>query len=260
MQKRPLFIFVYGQNPYTYINAISYCIEYKNVGSVFIIGIAHEDEKGNIAEPKPGNILSKISLELKNLSKGVYEIYNRDTQKTDYIEITDKNGIDVYERSSKILNSHSGNETIEHINLGEKLKEVISKNRDSIIDVTSLKKNLLVEVTTIALANNFRQVYSSEIINKRTSYDEKDLYHTLKKNSQFKYRNIMDSKHIEDSLKKIFKRDFIIKIGLAFLFAIMIGLVSIYVEDKKFIWIMSMLNGLGIAGTIISLWLEYPRY
>lgn len=259
MQKRPLFIFVYGQNPYTYINAISYCIEDKNVGSVFIIGIAHEDEKGNIAEPEPGNILSKISLELKNLSKGTYEIFNRETKNTEYIEISDKDGIEVYERGSKILNSHSGNETVEHKFLGEKLKEIISKNRDAIIDVTSLKKNLLVEVTTIALANNFKEIYSSEIINKNASYDEKDLYHTLKKNSQFKYRNIMDSKHIEDSLKKIFRRDFIIKIGLALLFAIMIGVVSVYIDDKKFIWIMSMLNGLGIAGTLVSLWLEYPR-
>lgn len=258
MQKRPHFIFVYGQNPYTYINAISHCIEHKNTGSVFIIGIAHEDEKGNIAEPEPGNILSKISLELKNLSKGNYE-YNRETKSNVYVEIADKDGLDIYERSSKILNGHSGNETIEHTYLGEKLKEIISRNRDAIIDVTSLKKNLLVEVTTIALANNFKEVYSSEIINKKASHNEKDLYHTLKKHSQFKYRNIMDSKHIEDSLKKIFRRDFIIKIGLALLFAIMIGVVSVYIDDKKFIWIMSMLNGLGIAGTLVSLWLEYPR-
>ncbi|HAS42948.1 MAG TPA: hypothetical protein DCS93_20880 [Microscillaceae bacterium] len=259
MQKRPLFIFVYGQKPYPYINAISYCIENQNTGSVFIIGIKHEDEKGNTAEPEPGKILSKIRLELNNLSKGIYEIYRQETKSMEYIDIVDKDGLDIYNRDSKILNNHSGNETIEYVNLGKKLKEIISKNRDAIIDVTSLKKNLIVEVTTIALANNFKEVYSGEIINKQATHDEKDLYHTLKKNSQFKYRNIMDSKHIEDSLNKIFRKDFIIKIGLAFLFAIMIGVVSVYVEDKKFIWIMAMLNGLGIAGTLVSLWLEYPR-
>ncbi len=207
MRKRPLYIFVFGQNPYTYINAISYCIENKNVGSVFIIGIADEDEKGNKAEPKPGNILVKISTELRNLSQGKYEKYNRINEETEYIKVEDTTGLDIYERGSRILNDHSGNQIIEHSNLGKKIKEILSENKDAIIDVTSLKKNLLVEVITIAMANNFMEVYSSEIVNKNASYDEKDLYHSLKKKSQFKYRNILDSKHIDDSLRKIFRRD-----------------------------------------------------
>lgn len=252
-------IFVYGTNPYTYINAITHGVTELNVGSVYIYGIAHEDDKGNVREPKPGDILTKINTEIKNLSSLDFGLYDPKKKTTSRILIKDKDGLEVYNRAIKVLNSKVGGATIEHKDLVKEVGKIIEDYKDAIFDVTSLKKNLLVEISTICLAKNFKQIFSSEIINKEIKHDESEVYHTLIKNNQFKYRNILDSKHIDSSLRSIFRKDFFIKIALALLFVLMIVIVSFFIEDTKFVWIMTILNLLGIAGTVISLVIEYPR-
>ena len=90
---------------------------------------------------------------------------------------------------------------VPHSTLGTVLKNYID-NGNCLFDVSALKKNLLVDVVTILLSYNFSEVYNFEL-QKKPSFDQKDLYHNLKRENSFAFRNLANSEPVQNSLRRI---------------------------------------------------------
>jgi hypothetical protein len=83
--------------------------------------------------------------------------------------------------------------------LAEKLDEFSATA--AVFDVTTLKKNLLVDVVALLLSRGRAGVYSFELM-KVPTYGEADLIHALS-SAEFTYRSLGDSRHMQLAQKRM---------------------------------------------------------
>ncbi|WP_155884640.1 hypothetical protein [Actinomadura flavalba] len=89
--------------------------------------------------------------------------------------------------------------------LDRKLTDLMSTGRP-MFDVTTLKKNLLVDVTALLLSRGFSDVYSFELM-KDPSYNDGDLIHALG-DADYRYRSLAESRHVETARRRMVSRSF----------------------------------------------------
>ncbi|MER6825662.1 hypothetical protein ABT352_06715 [Streptosporangium sp. NPDC000563] len=107
----------------------------------------------------------------------------------------------LYEKCLDKLDSISTrNEVVSWFELDEKLKDFSSSGL-SIFDVTSLKKNLLVDVVALLLSRGCTRVYNFELL-RPPNHDESDLFHSLDE-AEFTYRSLSESRHVGVAQKRM---------------------------------------------------------
>jgi len=201
---KALYIFATSDRPDAYINAIAYSVEHLNVGSIYLIVISEHDypEEEQEAQVMATGVLANILLQLQALKDGKYMTFSKAHGQNVASELENKEGIQFYSKYLEIINkSGTTGVVVPHSTLGTVLKNYID-NGNCLFDVSALKKNLLVDVVTILLSYNFSEVYSFEL-QKKPSFGQKDLYHNLKRDNSFAFRNLANSEPVQNSLRRI---------------------------------------------------------
>ncbi|GAA0970836.1 hypothetical protein GCM10009555_020460 [Acrocarpospora macrocephala] len=182
-----LYIFVTSARPDPYVNVLAHVLRTRPISSVHYISIR---EHGYSAE--------QVNDRLISITAGIHAYLH---SLRDRLAADDKPAAAVYEKCLDKLDSIStSNEVIPWVELDEKLK-IFSTTGSSIFDVTSLKKNLLVDVVSLLLSRGCIRVYNFELL-KSPNYDESDLIHALDE-SEFTYRSLGDSRHVEIARKRM---------------------------------------------------------
>lgn len=203
---KPLYIFATSERPDAYINTLAYSLEHLQVTAIHVIVISEHDyaEEAREDELLASTVVSNISAQLHALSSKRYINNWNDSSVKASVPLPDQSSVDVYKRCLDAMNKSGTTGIVVPLSeLDRTLTSYVSK-RSCIIDVSALKKNLLVDVVATLLSIGFSEVYSFEL-KKKQSYDQADLYHNLSVNDDFVFRNLARSESVTRSLRRISK-------------------------------------------------------
>lgn len=247
---KPLYIFATSERPDAYINTLAYAIDHLQVTSIFIIVISEHDyaEESRDDDLLASTVVTNISEQLRSLSVGHYvKTWNAiNVRPTEPLQ--NQAHIDVYKRCLEAMNqSGTTGIVIPLLTLDDTLRSYVSGG-SCIIDVSALKKNLLVDVVATLLSIGFSEVYSFELKKKQT-YDQTDLYHNLRANEDFIFRNLAKSDSVTRSLQRISRWS--ARAQAIMLFTVILAAVFI---PLSFLWRDSyLLSALNIAAMAASI-------
>ncbi len=247
---KPLYIFATSERPDAYINTLAYSLDHLQVTSIFVIVISEHDYDEEVSEGEllASTVVANISEQLSVLSVGKYIDTWSNSGNRHIIELQNQTKIDIYKRCLEAMNqSGTTGKVIPLSNLDNTLKAYVS-NSSCVIDVSALKKNLLVDVVATLLSIGFSDVYSFEL-KKKQRYNDTDLYHNLTVNTDFIFRNIARSESVTRSLKRISRWEARAKAIMLFT-----ALLAIIFVPLSLIWKDSyLLSALNIAAMIASI-------
>lgn len=92
--------------------------------------------------------------------------------------------------------------TISYGDLFPQLRQWIASGV-AIFDVTALQKNLLVDVVSSSLLLDFYDVYSFELLKEHVTHGQDDLFHSLKIQQDFIYKNLLKSDPVQKAQKRL---------------------------------------------------------
>lgn len=249
---KSLYIFATSERPDAYINTLAYAIEHLQITEIYIIVISEHDYAEEIREDNllASTVVSNISTQLHALSRGQYieKWENLNTRTT--VSLLNQETHGVYERCLKAINeSGTTGKVIPISDLDNKLNEYLSKST-CIIDVSALKKNLLIDVVATLLSIEFIEVYSFEL-KKKPTFNQSDLYHNLRHHDDYIFRNLAVSDSVKKSLGRIGKWSATAKTIM--IFTAILAVISI---TLGFIWkdstFLSTLNIISMMASISS--------
>ncbi len=250
MRKKTLYILATSRIPDAYINSIAYSVEHKDVGAISVIVIREHDypEEQQDAELRATEVLANIITQLQNLKAGQYMYIDKETREEKKIPLQNTDHISIYGKCLDLIDrsGHQG-KSFEHSKLVEKLRKFVDTG-DCIFDVTSLKKNLLIDVFTTLVSFGFGDVYSFEL-KKEQKFDQTDLYHNIRGTDLFIFRNLIRSEPVTISVCQISKwTDAVRSLFLAacILFLVLIPLSYIWKDS----FILTILNIASMVGSI----------
>jgi hypothetical protein len=201
-----LYIFATSERPDPYINVLAYTIAHLQISSIFVIVISEHDYAEEAREDKvlASTVVANISEQLRALAGGQYLEFSNEQHKRRVVPLEGASGVGIYQRCLETMNqSGTTGIVIPLASLDNSLRKFVAKGK-CIFDVSALKKNLLVDVVATLLSIGYSDVYSFELVKKPT-YSQLDLYHNLKHNEDFLFRNLATSAPVRLSLQRIKK-------------------------------------------------------
>lgn len=231
-----LYLFATSARADVYINSLAHAIDKHGIEKLHLIVVS---EHGYISEQSSSenasNIFSSICHQLENLTVGEYNNSSSGSK----ISVSGDTGI--YKSCLSLINRGGSSIIVIPANeLEEKLKEYSNK-KASIFDVSALKKNLLTDVVSCLISIRHKYVYSFELI-KEPDFNERDLYHNLNRDD-FVYRNLLDSKIVQNSMNRIARwhaRTKLISI-LVFILFLIITPISFYLGETKYFYSLNII-------------------
>ena len=205
-QNRRLILFATSENPDPYINAICYGVLHKDVKSIEVVAIADHSYAGSDYEPgkeRAHYVLSKILAQLQGLSEGGYWPFKAGEGVQFQENLDDPTAKDLYKTVLESINR--GGVSATTISFGELFARLRQWGSSGavVFDVTALQKNLLVDVVSSSLLLDFAEVYSFELRKAHVTHDQDDLFHKLKPERDFVYRNLLQSAPVEQASRRI---------------------------------------------------------
>lgn len=249
---KPLYIFATSERPDAYINTLAYSLDHLQVTAIYIIVISEHDYAEEVREGEvlASTVVSNINEQLHALSSGRYikSWGDPDVRPADALQV--QANTDIYRRCLEAMNKSGTTGVVVPLsNLDRTLRAYVAKS-DCIMDVSALKKNLLVDVVATLLSIGFSGVYSFEL-KKRQTYGQADLYHSLRVNEDFIFRNLARSESVKKSLHRISRwsaRSRALMLFTALLAAVFIPLSFIWKDSS----LLSALNVAAMAASIGS--------
>jgi hypothetical protein len=122
-----------------------------------------------------------------------------------------------------------------------------------IFDVTTLKKNLLVDVVALLLSRGRTEIFSFEqVTSGQPRYDERGLIHALSPNG-FVYRSVAESKHVEKARARFVAKAITFRTALVVtaLVSLVVILVQVFFDNTA---LESIILGIASVAAIAS-WL-----
>jgi hypothetical protein len=207
---RTLYLFASSLRPDAYINSLAHTVETMSVSRVFIVTIregydnnlgAKEPEgKKNESEVLASTVFGRIEEQLRALCEGKY-IENRKDGSQRIARLLNTEGISTYERCLAVMNHSATLKAIPLVDLDQILRS-FTREKNCIVDVTAVKKNLLVDIIAVLLSLSFSDVYNFELI-KPQEFDQLDLWHNMRYSKDFVYNNLAASKAVQNGLMRI---------------------------------------------------------
>lgn len=202
---RTLYVFATSTRPDVYINVLAYSVDHLQASSVCVIVISEHDypQKEDEGRLLATTVVARLNEQLGELAEGHYIRYPGADNHREITDLDNYPNAGIYKKCLNVVNQTGTWKTIPLSDLDKSLKSFV-KNSNCIFDVSALKNNLLVDVIATLLSLKFSEVYSFEL-KKPQSYGQSDLYHNLKENEDFAYRNLTTSKPVKQSLARISK-------------------------------------------------------
>jgi hypothetical protein len=237
------YIFVTSDRPDPYVNVLVYALRSHPISEVHFVAIKEHNYSNEEMVDRLGGIAASVQTRLEELSQGRYgeavsshidagwiRTYEECVEKLERIPVT------------KLV--------ISWVELDSKLAKFIS-NGQSMFDVTTLKKNLLVDVVVLLLSRGCVDVYSFELMS-APQYNEHGLIHMLSP-SDYTYRVLAESRHVDSAKKRMISRtiDFRALILLTVVIALVVVLVQVFTPNT---WLQTIVIIVANA-TSIAAWL-----
>ena len=192
-----LYIFVTSPRADPYVNVLMYLLRNRSVSAIHYVALVEHDYTSEQMEERLSDIEAKVGILLDQLAEGFYG--DRE------IEL-DPDWATAYRECRIKLDRISVQRLpISWDDLDRELRGFLS-NSPAMFDVTTLKKNLLVDVVALLLSRGWTEIFSFELVTSRQpEYDERGLIHALGPNG-FRYRSLAESKHVEMARSRIVSR------------------------------------------------------
>ncbi len=185
-----LYIFVTAPRADPYVNVLMHVLRQYAISAVHYVAVVEHDYTTEQMDERLSDVETNVGRLLNQLANGVYghsKIATEPGWVTAYQECRNK-----LDRTSVRRVPISWND------LDAKLKEFIAGG-PVMFDVTTLKKNLLVDVVALLLSRGFTAIFSFEVITSGLPrFDERGLIHALSPNG-YRYRSLADSKHVQQA-------------------------------------------------------------
>ena len=192
-----LYIFVTSPRPDPYVNVLMYLVRNHPVSAINYVALIEHDYTSEQMAERLSDIEEKVGHLLDELARGLYAgqtIGLDQAWSNAYRECRDKLDRIPVQRLS-----------IPWDDLDSELLRFLA-NSPVMFDVTTLKKNLLVDVVALLLSRGWTNIYSFELITSgQPRYDDKGLIHALGPIG-FRYRSLAESKHIQKARSRIVAR------------------------------------------------------
>lgn len=197
---RELVVFVSSNRADPYVNVLTN-LRHPLLSSIHFIGIREQDSsRESMMESRVGAVVSKVGSLFELLAHGKYETSKGEVKSV----VVSKEWRAIY---SQCLNNLEMIPTtslvIPWAELDKELARFVAR-KNVMFDVTTLKKNLLVDVVALLLSRGYIKVYSFELIREQ-KYDERDLIHSLGPDD-YRYRGLAESRHIATARNRMIKR------------------------------------------------------
>ena len=256
---KTLYIFATSHRPDVYINAIAYSIEHLNVGSIHVIVVSEhsyleEEQKAKLMATK---VVANINHQLEALHNKKYLDFRKESGNPKSLELNNVDGISIYAKCLEVINkSGTTGIVIPYSKLDTKLREYIKKGNCT-FDLSALKKNLLVDIVAIVISYSFSDVYTFEL-RKKPTFDQNDLYHNLRYDESFIFRNLADSHLVRNSLRRISRWS--VKTRTILILTVIISLVfislSIFWKNSPLLTIFNNLAIIASLGSYLYLFIK----
>lgn len=232
--RHDLYIFVSSDRPDPYINVLAHVLSKYPDTKVHYVAIREHSYHTEQSDSLLTSITAKIHTRLEKLR--------------DNFAISNSSWSDIYEQCLDHLNTAGVDHiTIPWRDLDKKLGEFAASEK-ALFDVTSLKKNLLVDVVSLLLSRGCTQVHNFELI-KQPTFGDADLIHQLKPGVDYVYRNLGESSHVEASKKRIVAHTLTLRTLAAATggVTILVLLVQVFFGST---WLQTMVTTVGTATSI----------
>jgi hypothetical protein len=192
-----LYIFATSPRPDPYINVLMHLLHDPTVSAIHYVALIEHDYTSEQMDERLSDIEARVGSLLDDLAAGFYGERQINL---------DQSWADAYRECRARLDRMSVQRlSISWDDLDEELRKFTSAG-PVMFDVTTLKKNLLVDVFGLLLSRGWTDIYSFELVTSgQPQFDERGLIHALGP-SGFRYRNLADSKHVEMARERIVAR------------------------------------------------------
>lgn len=238
-----LYILVTSDRPDPYINVITHALLHSPPAEIRFVGIKEHEYSNEQVDQQVSATLAAIFKMFDSLAHGQYVDPDNPVIEADWCS-TYKSCME------KLENTPTTTMVVQWSELDKELGNWVAAGRPK-FDVTTLKKNLLIDVVALLLARGCTEVYSFELLKKPT-YDDRDLIHALTPN-QYKYRGIAESRHVETARRRMVSRSLTFRSIAWLTIAIGIFVIAVQILFPRS-WIQSMVVSTATA-TSIAAWL-----
>ena len=242
-QPTRIYIFATAIKPDPYVNALVYWLRSDSVTSVTFVCIHEHNYHLDRAQAQAARITSGVRDLLETLASGQYvcrdgqivaltateiEIYAAALDKLQYLTLTSA-GIRWTELQSKV--------------------QEFRRNGRAAFDVTALKKNLLVDVTSLLLSEGESEIFSFEL-RRDPTFDSRDLFAALGPDD-YRYRCLAESMHVDAAMRRMVARSVTFRtvVWVTVALIIPVVLIQLYLPNS---WAASVFVGLGSAVSLAS--------
>lgn len=199
---RNIYLLATSHIPDPYINVLAHLFQHKNPASVNFVKIV---ERGSVyaeANEQIHSIYAQIVKLMEALANGTYP------RKVDGEVQPHSIGQRAAERYNalleKLLRVETRMVTVDWGDLDRELGKFLADDQ-AIFDVTTLKKNLLVDVVSLLISRDCLEFYSFDLGKAPQHFDDRELIHSLDPDS-YSYRRISDSPHVVAARKRMVAR------------------------------------------------------
>ncbi|TNM32095.1 hypothetical protein [Streptomyces sedi] len=228
--------------------------EHEAPASITFVKIVESGDISAEADEQIHSIYTKISNLMEGLAGGYYPKRVGEgvqPRKIDRLAVDRYRGV-----LDKLLQTETRMTSVAWSELDKELGRFLVDDQ-AVFDVTTLKKNLLVDVTSLLVSRDCLEFYSFDLGEAPRHFDDRELIHSLDP-GRYRYRRISDSPHVVTARKRMVARSATLKVLL--FSASSVGLSVILIQFLlSGSWVDRLVVAIATAASIVSLILALRR-
>lgn len=238
-EARNLYLLATSDNPDPYVNVLVHRIEREQPDRVTFVKISGKNQADEGAKEELQSLQTRVENRLGELAKGFYP--RQVDGRVEHHQIGEQDAAR-YERTLKNLRDRAFPRPIAWADLDKELGEIVAEE-GVIIDVTTLRKDLLADVVAILTSRGFLNFYTFDLGQAPEHFDDRALIHSL---GDYEYRRIGESCHIRAAKKRMVARSVTFKFMVSA--SIVVGIVTVALNVAYAgTMVVNVLSGIGVA-------------
>lgn len=248
---KSLYIFVTSDRPDQYLNSIVYCIK-KGINHIVFVQV--EDNK--LEQIQLNLLRHNVYSLLQSLSLGYYKYFTGSLKNTSISLDTEYPSHEIAKIKAYYSSCLTDNiiweiERIKYLKLKQYIFSLEKRNKDLIIDVTSVSKAYIGDIFACCLLKNIGLLCTFELLVKPDfNKPWKTLIHNLEEGKQYNYTNLVETPIFKESVRTILIRTtpLLISIVGAIIF-VALALAATFILGSSSVFIQTV----SIVGTVLGI-------
>lgn len=200
-----LIVFVTSADPNPYVNAICHAVLNLGVERVSLISISeHGYESESSVDDAAQRIGLRVNAQLSTLASGKCIVQRDGSAAPETISLPAGSDPSIYQKVRRSVDEGGiTTKVVRHERLYGYLRQELGSG-PCVVDVTGLKKNLLVDVLVTCIALKHLHVCTFEFIGAaQPVFGERSLIHNLRHQQSYIYRNLMDGRAAAAAIRSL---------------------------------------------------------